>query len=53
MSKLEFEELMFEKETMNFNRYSFSRIINDGEEVRGTLYLPKNAREIKVNIEYV
>lgn len=52
MSKLEFDELMFEKETKNFSRYSFGRILSSDEEVTGSVYVPKKARCIKITVEY-
>lgn len=52
MSKLEFDELMFEKETKHFSRYSFGRILSSDEEVTGSVYVPKKARRVKVTVEY-
>jgi hypothetical protein len=52
MPKLEFDELMFEKETQSFNRYRLGRILSDDDEVRCTLYMPKKSMNIKVTIEY-
>lgn len=52
MQRLEFDELMFEKETPSFDRYRIERIVSDGEEIRCSLYMPKKSRNIKVTIEY-
>lgn len=52
MSKLNINELVFEKETQNFARYRFERNIGSSEEVRGTIYLPKGVKNVHATIEY-
>lgn len=45
-------EPMREKETKNYARYGFGRIVSSEEEITGTVYLPKKAHGVKVTVEY-
>lgn len=52
MSKVE----MFarkEKETKNFDRFAFGEILSADEEVTGIVYVPKNAKNVRVSVEYL
>lgn len=51
MTKLEMTAIK-DKETKNFDRYSYGQIVNGEEEVMGNAYVPKNASHVKVTLEY-
>jgi len=43
---------MKDKETKNYDRYHFGLSVNGEEDITGSVYLPRNARHVKVIIEY-
>jgi len=51
--KIDDFEPIREKETKNFIKYTFGRIIDNDNEITGNIYMPKSARNIKITVEFI